>query len=53
LCASVIPLHAAPSSATPVSAASFSRDQSTSTTPFAWKNAVSSISSAADQPIAS
>jgi hypothetical protein len=52
LCASVIPLQLAPSSAMPESAASFSLAQSTRTTPFAWKKAVSSISSAGDQPSA-
>jgi hypothetical protein len=53
LCASAIPLQLAPSSSMPESPASFSRAQSTRTTPFAWKNAVSSMSSATDQPSAS
>jgi hypothetical protein len=33
-----------------MSAASFARLQSTSTTPFAWKKAVSSASQVTDQP---
>ena len=50
LWASAIPPQRAPSSASPRSAASLSRAQSTSTTPFAWKNAVSSMSIAGVQP---
>src|SRR5439155_2221700 len=44
LCASVIPLQRA--AAKPESAASFSLAQNTTLTPFAWKNAISSISGA-------
>jgi hypothetical protein len=47
------PLQRAPSSGMPQSSASFSRDQRTTTTPFACRKAVSSMSSATDQPSAS
>jgi len=48
-----MPLHRAASSVIPMSEASFSRLQSTRTTPFAWKKLVSWASQATDHPSAS